>query len=173
MKLNEKLKKIRMKNGYTQHRMSELLGVSLRTYQKYEYGTLSISNKIIIRVCDFFNIPIDEFLENNQNEIDLETLKKEIEIEKISNIPEIDIDFFKRKADFIIPFFNVLGFDIPLNYEILKNKSHLSPVTIKYKGISYKMKIYELIKLLNMLISFNRSALENLLITPYIEIDPD
>lgn len=105
MKLNEKLKKIRIKNGYTQHRMSELLEVSLRTYQKYEYGTLSISNKIIIRVCDFFNFPIDEFLENNQNEIDLEMLKKEIEIEKISNIPEIDVAFFKKKADFIIPFF--------------------------------------------------------------------
>lgn len=81
--------------------------------------------------------------------------------------------FLKRKPILSFLFFNVLGFDIPLNYEILKNKSHLSPVTIKYKDISYKMKIYELIKLLNMLISFNRSALENLLITPYMEIDTD
>ena len=72
MKLNEKLKNLRIENKMTQRELANKLGISIPTLQKYEYGTLNIKNNIILSLCDIFNISVDDFLnEKRQNEMDI------------------------------------------------------------------------------------------------------
>ena len=81
MKLNEKLKNLRIENKMTQRELANKLGVSIPTLQKYEYGTLNIKNEIILSLCDIFNISVDDFLnEKRQNEMDI--LKEMDDLEK-------------------------------------------------------------------------------------------
>ena len=74
MKLNEKLKNLRIENKMTQRELADKLGISIPTLQKYEYGTLKIKNEIILVLCDIFKISPDEFFNDGTNEI-LETNK--------------------------------------------------------------------------------------------------
>ena len=81
MKLNEKLKNLRIENKMTQRELANKLGISISTLQKYEYGTLNIKNEIILSLCDIFNISVDDFLnEKRQNEMDI--LKEMDDLEK-------------------------------------------------------------------------------------------
>ena len=81
MKLNEKLKNLRIENKMTQRELADKLGISIPTLQKYEYGTLKIKNEIILSLCDIFNISVDDFLnEKRQNEMDI--LKEMDDLEK-------------------------------------------------------------------------------------------
>ena len=81
MKLNEKLKNLRIENKMTQRELANKLGISIPTLQKYEYGTLNIKNEIILSLCDIFNISVDDFLnEKRQNEMDI--LKEMDDLEK-------------------------------------------------------------------------------------------
>ena len=74
MKLNEKLKNLRIENKMTQRELANKLGISIPTLQKYEYGTLKIKNEIILALCDIFKISPDDFFNDGTNEI-LETNK--------------------------------------------------------------------------------------------------
>ena len=81
MKLNEKLKNLRIENKMTQRELANKLGISIPTLHKYEYGTLNIKNEIILSLCDIFNISVDDFLnEKRQNEMDI--LKEMDDLEK-------------------------------------------------------------------------------------------
>lgn len=62
MKLNEKLKKLRLENGMTQKELANKLGVSVPSLQKYEYGTLNLKSDIIIKICEIFEIEPKNFL---------------------------------------------------------------------------------------------------------------
>lgn len=60
MKLNEKIKQLRIDNNITQRELAQKLGVSIPTLQKYEYGTLKIKSEILIKMCDIFRIELNE-----------------------------------------------------------------------------------------------------------------
>ena len=60
MKLNEKIKQLRIDNNITQRELAQKLGVSIPTLQKYEYGTLKIKSEILIKMCDIFQIELNE-----------------------------------------------------------------------------------------------------------------
>ena len=62
MKLSKKIKQLRIDNNMTQRELAQKLGISIPTLQKYEYGTLRLKNEIIIKICDIFNISINNFL---------------------------------------------------------------------------------------------------------------
>ena len=85
MKINEKLKDLRLKNNMTQRELAEKLGISIPTLQKYEYGTLKIKNEVILSLCDIFDISPDDFFNEKRNDIFKETdnlLKELDEFEK-------------------------------------------------------------------------------------------
>lgn len=78
MKLNEKLKKLRIENKITQRELANKLGISIPTLQKYEYGTLKIKNEIILALCEIFKISPNVFFNDETNNM----LKELDEFEK-------------------------------------------------------------------------------------------
>lgn len=78
MNINEKLKKIRMDNNLTQRELSEKLDVSYSMIQKTEIGWANPSSKYLLKFADFFNIPINDLINDgdiNQSIIDIEKSK--------------------------------------------------------------------------------------------------
>lgn len=78
MNINEKLKKIRMDNNLTQRELSEKLDVSYSMIQKTEIGWSTPSSKYLLKFADFFNIPINDLINDeniNQSIIDIEKSK--------------------------------------------------------------------------------------------------
>ena len=91
MKLNEKLKNLRIENKMTQRELADKLGISIPTLQKYEYGTLKIKNEIILALCEIFKISPNVFFNDETNNI----LK---ELDKFKNTDIIkELDEFEKK----------------------------------------------------------------------------
>ena len=59
MKFNEKLKLIRIEQGYTQKNVYTYLQVSPNCYASWEQGRTQPSIEMIIKLCNFFNITSD------------------------------------------------------------------------------------------------------------------
>lgn len=72
MNLNERLKKLRTANKYSQEDMSKILNISLSSYQKYEREKNSItpSLDVLMRIADFYNVSLDYLLGRETGEPD-------------------------------------------------------------------------------------------------------
>ena len=54
-----KLKDLRENKGYTQNQIAKLLQVSIRQYQRYEYGTSDPTREVLIKLADYFDVSLD------------------------------------------------------------------------------------------------------------------
>ncbi|WP_295724677.1 helix-turn-helix domain-containing protein [uncultured Leptotrichia sp.] len=98
MKINEKLKDLRLKNNMTQRELADKLGISIPTLQKYEYGTLKIKNEVILSLCDIFDISPDDFFNEKRNDIFKETDNLLKELDKFKNTDIIkELDEIEKK----------------------------------------------------------------------------
>lgn len=59
---SDKIKEIRIKNNLNKKEIAEKLGISARTYAKYENGESKIPIKILIKLCLYYNISADYIL---------------------------------------------------------------------------------------------------------------
>lgn len=59
------LQKARKRKGWSQNRMAQALGVSLRTYQNYEYCERSLSLETADEISKILEISIDALLVRN------------------------------------------------------------------------------------------------------------
>lgn len=59
MKFNECLKLQRELYGCTQKQMAELIGITPRSYQRYEAGEREPNIATLIQIADFFKISLD------------------------------------------------------------------------------------------------------------------
>ena len=123
MKINEKIKQLRLKNKMSQKELSQKLGISLSMLQKYEYGDYKIKNEIVIKICDIFNISIDDLLKNIEGNKEIDEVEKYYKIlfsntyeadKKLTNTL-IDLDdrsvFLQKDEKAIIEFLLYNGFD--------------------------------------------------------------
>ena len=62
MKLNEILKKARLKKGLTQRQLAEKLGVKYQLIQQYEYGKLIPSTKRLFQLARILDIDLNEIV---------------------------------------------------------------------------------------------------------------
>lgn len=60
-KIGEKLKKIRISRGLTQNSFAEICGISQVQVTRYENGIHKPTQKIIIKICDGLDVPIQYF----------------------------------------------------------------------------------------------------------------
>ncbi len=58
----KRLRATRLKRGYTQQKMSDMLGIALRSYQKYEQGERQPSLETLVLISDILNTSIDYLL---------------------------------------------------------------------------------------------------------------
>ena len=64
MKLNQRLKNIRKRAKVTQKELATHLGITIRTYQRYEEGTIEPPLATICEIANFFDLPTDCLLGN-------------------------------------------------------------------------------------------------------------
>ena len=96
MKFNIRLKNIRKRSKTTQKSLSDYLGVTLRTYQRYEEGTIEPPISNVLSLAKFFNLPVDCLLGNG-----LFDNWEEILLHK-----DAVLSFLKDKISPIIPYLN-------------------------------------------------------------------
>ena len=65
MKIHEKLKYLRIKNGYTQAEVAHAIASSRTNYVYCEQGRYSLSVHYLKRICLFYNIPYDWLIDDD------------------------------------------------------------------------------------------------------------
>lgn len=62
---SDRLRAIRINKGFTLQQTADKLGLSLRSYQKYEGGEREPSLSMLIQIADLWNVPTDFLLERD------------------------------------------------------------------------------------------------------------
>ena len=62
MVFGDRLRSVRMDRGITQQRLSDTIGVALRTYQQYEQGRTCPSYDLLVAIAGTLAIPTDYLL---------------------------------------------------------------------------------------------------------------
>lgn len=66
----ERIRKLRIEKGYSQIKVSTILGIEQSYYSKLELGKHEVSVKDLIRIAEFFDVSTDYILERtNKKEI--------------------------------------------------------------------------------------------------------
>ncbi len=60
--INERLRELRVKSGYTQYQIAKLLNIDRSTYSYYEIGKTMPDITVLLTLSRIFNIPINEML---------------------------------------------------------------------------------------------------------------
>lgn len=61
--LNDKIRTARMHHGLTLQQTADAIGVTMRSYQRYEAGTCLPPLDVLVKIADLFNVPTDWLLE--------------------------------------------------------------------------------------------------------------
>ena len=110
---NEIIKTARKAKGLTQQELAGEAGVSLRTVQRIEKGTEEISGFSLRQICNVLDIPLEEIIMQNVNQISIDTNQ----IGSIRNL-------YLSSLCFVIN--PILGFLVPFIFGHTKqNKSEL------------------------------------------------
>lgn len=88
LEIGKQIKKLRIDNGYTQEKLSELIGISQRALSSIESGKNFISAETLENLLKIFNTNLEDFFSTNSfKEVD-ELLKMIYKnIEKIKDNP--------------------------------------------------------------------------------------
>jgi transcriptional regulator with XRE-family HTH domain len=60
--INERLRELRVKSGYTQYQIAKILNIDRSTYSYYEIGKTTPDITVLMTLSRIFNIPINEML---------------------------------------------------------------------------------------------------------------
>lgn len=60
--LGERLKTLRIERGKKQRELAELLGMTLRNYQRFEHGEIDISASTLSFFADYYHVTVDYLL---------------------------------------------------------------------------------------------------------------
>jgi len=62
MNFSEHIIKMRIESGVLQKDIAEAIGVSLQTYQRFEYGTREPKLSTLIALADYYKMSLDELV---------------------------------------------------------------------------------------------------------------
>ena len=57
-----RLKELRKSKGLTQKDMADLMGMTDRNYQRFEYGNVNVTAKTLVFLADYFGVTTDYLL---------------------------------------------------------------------------------------------------------------
>ena len=58
----ERIRNLRIDNGYTQQQVADYLNVRQNTYSQYEIGVLRYPVDVIMKLADFYGVSVDYLL---------------------------------------------------------------------------------------------------------------
>ena len=90
------LKNLRIKNGYKQKDIAELLQISQSNYSGYEVGKYEIKAETLVRLSFLYKISLDDLMSKHQLYPSLENALKDYESMK-ANLEEMKKDFPNSK----------------------------------------------------------------------------
>ncbi len=61
-----RLKKLRKEKGLTQQNMADMMGITMRNYQRYEYGDINVPATTLNFFADYFGVTTDYLLGREQ-----------------------------------------------------------------------------------------------------------
>ena len=67
--INERLRELRIKSGYTQVQIAKILNIDRSTYSYYEIGKTTPDVTVLITLAKVFNIPIENLLSDEVKKI--------------------------------------------------------------------------------------------------------
>lgn len=73
------IKREREKAGYTQERLSELIGVGTKSLSAIERGTVGISLSTLLRICKVLSISSNSLLFENTPKNDVQAIAERLE----------------------------------------------------------------------------------------------
>ena len=85
MRLNEKIMVLRKKNGWSQERLAEMVGVSRQSVSKWESGNAMPDLDKIVMLSQIFHVTTDYLLKNDEGESDSSDQEKEKEMDDESS----------------------------------------------------------------------------------------
>lgn len=59
---NKRLREMRMKRNFTQQKLSDMLGIAIRSYQCYETGTRTPNYELLVKIADVLDVSLDYLL---------------------------------------------------------------------------------------------------------------
>lgn len=59
---NKRLREMRMKRNFTQQKLSDTLGIAIRSYQCYETGTRAPNYELLVKIADVLDVSLDYLL---------------------------------------------------------------------------------------------------------------
>ena len=62
VEFGSRLKELRKKKGLTQQNMADVMGLTMRNYQRYEYGMINVPATTLNFFADYFNVTADYLL---------------------------------------------------------------------------------------------------------------
>lgn len=62
VEFGNRLKELRKKKGLTQQNMADVMGLTMRNYQRYEYGMINVPATTLNFFADFFGVTTDYLL---------------------------------------------------------------------------------------------------------------
>ena len=97
--LSDRLKELRTSNNLTQKKISEMLGISERAYQHYEYGSREPNLETLSRLASFFNCSVDYLLGRTEIKEISASNKEVIYMPKNANLYISVNEDFKSEAE--------------------------------------------------------------------------
>lgn len=59
MKFNERLKTLRLQSMLMQKELADIIGISIRAFQRYEHGDSEPSIETLIKIANVFDVSLD------------------------------------------------------------------------------------------------------------------
>ena len=60
--LSERLKELRLRRNLRQEDVARELGISTRSYCRYEYGEREPTASLLVRIADFYDVTLDDLV---------------------------------------------------------------------------------------------------------------
>lgn len=97
--LNERLRELRIKSGYTQSQIAKILNIDRSTYSYYEIGKTTPDVSVLVTLAKVFNIPIDQLLADESTPKDVAERRFPSDYAHGKKIPAISTNCLIKKKN--------------------------------------------------------------------------
>lgn len=104
MKINEKIKKLRLEKGWSQTQLANKMGIHPQNIGRYERGSFSPSVEALIKFAEVFGVSIDYLVNEELSDTQIIVKDKQLQkyIEQVDNLNEEDKNLIKKVIESVL-----------------------------------------------------------------------